>query len=75
MADLFIISKYLGSGIFITKQRPQCQKKIIGAALLGLRIFLCIGRQITEEMIKTYLEHHFEPNPADNFKMEDPNDE
>jgi len=26
--------------------------------------------QMTEEMIKEYLEHHFEPNPNDNFKME-----
>jgi len=25
---------------------------------------------MTEEMIKQYLEHHFEPNPNDNFKME-----
>jgi hypothetical protein len=24
-----------------------------------------------EEMIKEYLEHHFEPNPSDNFRMED----
>jgi putative transposase len=26
--------------------------------------------QMTEEMIKQYLEHHFEPNTNDNFKME-----
>jgi len=26
--------------------------------------------QMTEEMIKQYLEHHFEPNPNDDFKME-----
>jgi putative transposase len=26
--------------------------------------------QMTEEMIQNYLEHHFEPNPDDNFKME-----
>ena len=26
--------------------------------------------QMTEEMIKQYLEHHFEPNQNDNFKME-----
>jgi putative transposase len=28
--------------------------------------------QMTEEMIKQYLEHHFEPNPNDEFKMEPP---
>ncbi|NDK94725.1 IS200/IS605 family transposase, partial [Photorhabdus laumondii subsp. laumondii] len=26
--------------------------------------------QLTEEMIKSYLEHHFEPNPNDNFRMD-----
>ena len=26
--------------------------------------------QMTEEMIKQYLEHHFEPRPNDDFKME-----
>jgi len=25
---------------------------------------------MTEEMIKQYLEHHFEPTPNDDFKME-----
>ena len=25
--------------------------------------------QMTEEMIKSYLEHHFEPRPDDNFRM------
>ena len=28
--------------------------------------------QMTQEMIKQYLEHHFEPNPDDGFKMEAP---
>ena len=26
--------------------------------------------QMTEEMIKQYLEHHFEPKPNDDFRME-----
>ncbi|ERT13597.1 IS200/IS605 family transposase [Photorhabdus temperata] len=26
--------------------------------------------QLTEEMIKAYLAHHFEPNPDDNFRMD-----
>ena len=26
--------------------------------------------QMTEDMIKQYLEHHFEPNPNDDFQME-----
>ena len=27
--------------------------------------------QMTDEMIIEYLEHHFEPNPSDNFRTED----
>ena len=27
---------------------------------------------MTEEMIKEYLEHHFEPDPNDNFRAEPP---
>ena len=34
------------------------------------RHFCAIVGKMTEEMIKEYLEHHFEPNPSDNFKME-----
>ena len=28
--------------------------------------------QMTQQMIKQYLEHHFEPNPNDGFKIEPP---
>ena len=35
----------------------------------GRRFCATVG-QMTEEMIKQYLEHHFESNPNDNFKME-----
>jgi putative transposase len=37
----------------------------------GARGYFCatVG-QMTDEMIKQYLEHHFEPNPNENFKME-----
>ena len=35
------------------------------------RGYFCITvGQITEEMVKIYLEHHFEANPNDNFKAE-----
>jgi len=30
--------------------------------------YVTVG-QMTEEMIKNYLEHHFEANPNDNFKL------
>ena len=37
----------------------------------GARGYFCatVG-QMTEEMIKSYLEHHFEPRPNDDFRME-----
>ena len=39
----------------------------------GQPIKFCVTvGQMTEEMIKQYLEHHFEPNPNDEFKMEPP---
>ena len=33
--------------------------------------FCATGGQMTAEMITEYLEHHFEPNPSDNFRTED----
>ena len=38
---------------------------------VGARGYCCatVG-QMTDELIQQYLEHHFEPNPSDNFKME-----
>jgi putative transposase len=38
----------------------------------GRGYFCATVGQMTEEMIKQYLEHHFEPNPNDEFKMEPP---
>jgi putative transposase len=34
------------------------------------RHFCATIGQVTEEMIKQYLERHFEPRPNDDFKME-----
>jgi putative transposase len=36
----------------------------------GELYFCATVGQMTEEMIKAYLEHHFEPKPNDDFKME-----
>ncbi|MEY3288540.1 MAG: putative transposase [Pseudomonadota bacterium] len=33
--------------------------------------FYVTSGELTEEMIKNYLEHHFEPKGDDNFKTED----
>jgi len=41
-----------------------------GRHFLARGYFCATVGQMTEEMIKEYLEHHFETNPDDNFKME-----
>jgi len=47
------------------------RKTHYGGRLFGARGYFCatVGL-MTEEMIKPHLEHHFEPNPNDNFRME-----
>ena len=37
----------------------------MGATLLGATV-----GELTEDMIKQYLEHHFEPDPGSDFKVE-----
>jgi hypothetical protein len=49
---------------------PHLKKRERGATHLGAGYFCATVGQITEEMIKNYLEHHFEPNPNDDFKTE-----
>ena len=35
------------------------------------RGYFCVTvGQVTNEMIQEYIEHHFEPNPSDNFKTD-----
>ena len=45
-------------------------QEVLGTAFLARGYFCATVGQMTEEMIKEYLEHHFEPNPNDNFNME-----
>ena len=49
----------------------QTLRSVIGVQAFGGRSYFCatVGQR-TEEMIKEYAEHHFEPNPNDDFKME-----
>jgi putative transposase len=46
------------------------KKKCWGRHFSARGYFCATVGQMTEEMIKQYLENHFEPNPNDNFKME-----
>ena len=48
---------------------PHLKKRYWGRHFLGERASATVG-QMTEEMIKQYLEHHFEPNANDGFQME-----
>jgi putative transposase len=46
-------------------------KKLSGVQHFWARGYFCAAvGQMTYEMVKLYLEHHFEPNIDDNFKME-----
>jgi putative transposase len=37
----------------------------------GRGYFCATSGQITDEMIKSYLEHHFEPSPDESIKVEE----
>ena len=49
---------------------PHLKKRYWGRHFWARGYFCATVQQMTEEMIKQYLEHHFEPKPNDNFKME-----
>jgi len=49
---------------------PKLKKRYWGKRFWARGYFCVRVGQMTEEMIKNYLEHHFEANPNDNFKTE-----
>jgi len=49
---------------------PLLKKRYWGRHFWARGYFCVTAGQLTEEMIKAYLEHHFEPNPVDDFKAE-----
>jgi putative transposase len=49
---------------------PLLKKRYWGRHFWAHGYFCATVGQMTEEMIKEYLEHHFEPNPSDNFRTE-----
>lgn len=50
---------------------PVLKKRYWGKHFWARGYFCVSVGQMTEDMIKNYLEHHFEANPSDNFKTED----
>lgn len=49
---------------------PYLRKKCWGQHFWSRGYFCATVGAITEEMTKSYLEHHFEPRPNDGFRME-----
>lgn len=49
---------------------PVIKKRYWGRHFWARGYFCATSGQITDEMIKSYLEQHFEPNPDDKFKMD-----
>lgn len=49
---------------------PKLRKRYWGRHFWARGYFCVTSGQVTDEMIKNYLEHHFEPNKEDNFKTE-----
>ena len=49
---------------------PMVKKRYWGRHFWARGYFCVTSGHVTDDMIKTYLEHHFEPNREDNFKTE-----
>ena len=49
---------------------PEIKKHYWGRHFWARGYFCVTSGDLTEEMIKNYLDHHFEPNPDDNFRTE-----
>ena len=49
---------------------PDLKKRYWGRHFWARGYFCVTSGELTEEMIKDYLEHHFEPNVNDNFRTE-----
>jgi putative transposase len=52
------------------EEYPQIKKRYWGRNFWARGYFCATVGQMTEEMIEQYLEHHFEPNPDEKFKLE-----
>jgi putative transposase len=50
---------------------PRLKKRYWGRHFWARGYFCVTVGQLTEEMIKEYLEHQFEPNPDDDFRTEE----
>jgi putative transposase len=50
---------------------PHVKKRYWGRHFWARGYFCATSGQVTDEMIKSYLEHHFEPSPDESIKVEE----
>jgi putative transposase len=71
MAPSEIMRRIKGrSATRLLEEFPWLRKRYWGRHFWARGFFCVTSGQVTDEMIKNYLEHHFEPNHDDNFKTE-----
>jgi putative transposase len=52
------------------EEYPTLKKRYWGRHFWARGYFCATVGQMTEEMIRRYLDHHFEPNPSVDFQVE-----
>ena len=62
------IKSHSASRLF--EEFPLLKKRCRSRHFWARGYFCVTSDQLTEEMIKTYLEHHFEPNQNDDFRID-----
>ena len=71
MAPSEIMRRIKGrSSCKLFEEFPHIKKRYWGRHFWARGYFCATAGQVTDDMIQNYLEHHFEPNPDDNFKTE-----
>lgn len=71
MAPSEIMRRIKGrSAAKIFESFPELKKRFWGRNFWARGYFCVMSGWLTEEMIKNYLEHHFEPKVEDNFRAE-----
>jgi putative transposase len=71
MAPSEIMRRIKGRGASkLFEEFPKLKQRYWGRHFWARGYFCATVGQVTEEMIKSYLEHHFEPTRDDNFKTE-----
>lgn len=71
MAPSEIMRRIKGrSATKLFEEFPNLRKRYWGRHFWGRGFFCVTSGKVTEDMIKEYLEHHFEPRKDDNFRTE-----